>query len=277
MNLYPVPATIRHLLKSRSTAGYGVHSPFIYDFLTTVMRGRTEPRILEEVERLRREMLASSKTVRVTDLGRGSVVSRGAERKISDIASAASLPPRQAALLARMARGAVSRMEDSIPQPLNTGGKKEIILELGTSLGISTLALALALPEHKIVTVEGCPSLAAMARENLQRHGAGNVEVVNAEFSTALSQLRKVDARVPFAFVDGNHRGEALLKYLSEIEQMGEEMIIVADDIHLSRDMYSAWRSHLTAVGSSAAMETFRFGILLRLRSITPGCYRIRC
>lgn len=277
MNLYPVAATIRHLLTSRSTAGYGVHSPFAYDFLTTVVRGKTESRILEEVESLRREMLASSKTVRVTDLGRGSVVSRGAERKISDIASAASLPPRQAALLARMARGAVNRMEDSIPRPLNTGGKKEIILELGTSLGISTLALALALPEHKIVTVEGCPSLAAMARENLQRHGAGNVEVVNAEFSTALSQLRKVDARVPFAFVDGNHRGEALLKYLSEIEQMGEEMIIVADDIHLSRDMYSAWRSHLTAVGSSAAMETFRFGILLRLRSITPGCYRIRC
>jgi len=272
MNLYPAAATIRHLLTSRSTAGYGVHSPFVYDFLTTVVRGKTEPHILEEVESLRREMLASRKTVRVTDLGRGSVVSRGAERKISAIASAASLPCGQAALMARVARGALSRTnERSEPE------KRKIILELGTSLGISTLALALALPDHEIVTVEGCSSLAAIARENLQRHGAGNVEVVNAEFSAALSQLRQEDARVSFAFIDGNHRGSALIQYLSDIEQMGEEMIIVADDIHLSRDMYRAWCSHLADGKTPAALETFRFGILFRLRSITPGCYRIRC
>ncbi|MDX9903745.1 MAG: class I SAM-dependent methyltransferase [Bacteroidales bacterium] len=272
MNLYPATATVRHLLTSRSTAGYGVHSPFVYDFLTTVVRGKTEPHILEEVESLRREMLDSSKTVRVTDLGRGSVVSRGVERKISAIASAASLPRGQAALLARVAHGAII-----LPDDRSRPDGRKIILELGTSLGISTLALALALPDHEIVTVEGCPSLAAIARENLQRHGAGNVKVVNAEFSAALSQLRQENARVSFAFIDGNHRGNALIQYLCDIEKMGEEMIIVADDIHLSRDMYRAWRSHLTEVKSSAAMETFRFGIIFRLKSITPGSYRIRC
>ena len=333
MNLYPVTAAVKHLLTSRSTAGYGVHSPFVYDFLTTVVRGKTEPHILEEVENLRREMLASRKTVTVTDLGMGSVVSRGAERKISAIASAASLPPGQAALLARVARAAVIRIEDSEPGNMNmsaddedagTGSyditmkrqvpdqgvppvgsslnetgqnlltdgnnransrsddrserkKGEIILELGTSLGISTLALAMALPEHRIVTVEGCPSLAAMARENMQRHGARNVEVVNMEFSAALSLLKRENTRVLFAFIDGNHSGSALLNYLADIEKMGEEMIIVADDIHLRRDMYRGWRSYLADSTTPAAMETFRFGILFRLRSITPGCYRIRC
>jgi predicted O-methyltransferase YrrM len=271
MNLYPVTATIKHILTSRSTVGYGVHSPFVYDFLTSVVRGKTEPHILEEVESLRREMLASRKTVTVTDLGRGSVVGRDAERRISAIAAAASLPPGQAALLARVAGAAVTRIEGSKPE------KREIILELGTSLGISTLALALALPEHKVVTIEGCPSLAAIARENMLRHGAGNVEVVNMEFSAALNQLRSENARVSFAFIDGNHRGSALIQYLSDIEKMGEEMIIVADDIHLNRDMCRSWRSHLTELKSSAAMETFRFGIIFRLRSITPGCYRIRC
>jgi hypothetical protein len=365
MNLYPVTATVRHFLISKSTAGYGVHSPFVYDFLTTVVRGKTEPHIHDKVEKLRREMLASSTTIRVTDMGRGSVVSRGAERRISDVAAIASLPRGQAALLARVARGAVTRIEISKPgtmkmgvhnedactgsydntikreipeqgvpwldSSLNETGRKslthghdgsksrpddwtkscpddwtksrpddwtrsrsdngtktrpdnrskpdgrEIILELGTSLGISTLALALALPEHKIVTVEGCPTLAAIARENIQRHGAGNVEVVNVEFSEALQQLRSENARVSFAFIDGNHRGSALIQYLSNIEKMGEEMIIVADDIHMSRDMYRGWRSYLADGNSSAAIETFRFGILFRLRSITPGCYRIRC
>lgn len=341
MNLYPVTATIKHILTSRSAVGYGVHSPFVYDFLATVVRGKTEPHILEEVESLRREMLASRKTVTVTDLGMGSVVGRDAERRISAIAAVASLPPGQAALLARVAGAAVTRIEGSKPGTMKMGGHnedactgsydntikreipdqgvhwidsslnetgrkslthgrdgtksrpddwtksrsdnrskpdgREIVLELGTSLGISTLALALALPDHEIVTVEGCPTLAAIARENMQRHGAGNVEVVNMEFSAALKQLRSENARVTFAFIDGNHRGSALIQYLSDIEKMGEEMIIVADDIHLSRDMYRGWHSYLADDSSSAAMETFRFGILFRLRSITPGCYRIRC
>lgn len=332
MNLYLAATTIRHLLTSRSTTGYRVHSPFVYDFLTTVVRGETEPHIVEEVENLRREMLASRKTVRVTDLGSGPALNRGTVRSLSGIAASASLPPRQAALLARIARGAVIRIQDSEHRTRNIGSgnedigpgiydstmrtqvsdqganvagsylteirqslltqendtaysrsnewpkpdKREIILELGTSLGISTLALALALPEHEIVTVEGCPCLAEIARENLRRHGAGNAVVLNMEFNTAINALRQEDVRVPLAFVDGNHRGTALVNYLSDIEQMGEEMIIVADDIHLSRDMYRAWRTHLTAGKAPVTMETFRFGILFRLRSITPGYYRIR-
>ncbi|MCK7534958.1 MAG: class I SAM-dependent methyltransferase [Marinilabiliales bacterium] len=118
-----------------------------------------------------------------------------------------------------------------------TGGQG-IILELGTSLGISTLALALAAPERRVVTVEGCPALAAIARENLRNHGAANAEVLNMEFSAALDLLKSEGTEVSLAFIDGNHRGEALKQYAGNIRAMGEEMIIVADDIHMNRDMY---------------------------------------
>ncbi|MCK7534959.1 MAG: hypothetical protein MZV63_30185 [Marinilabiliales bacterium] len=103
MNLYPATAFLRHLLTARSTAGHGVHSPFVFDFLTRVVRGKGDPQIMGEVERLRREMLSDRRTVRVTDLGAGSAVHKGEERRISEIASAAALPARQAALLSRIA------------------------------------------------------------------------------------------------------------------------------------------------------------------------------
>ena len=114
---------------------------------------------------------------------------------------------------------------------------------MGTSLGISTLALALAAPERRVITVEGCPVLAAIARENLQRYGASNAEVMNVEFSAALESLRKDGLNVSFAFIDGNHRGTALTEYVSKIAAMGEEMIIVADDIRLTKEMFLAWKS----------------------------------
>lgn len=338
MNLYRATAFIRHLLTARSAAGHGVHSPFVFDFLSDVVRGKSDANIIGEVERLRQEMLADKRTVRVTDLGAGSARRLGKERSISEIASSAALPARQVGLLARVAQGAGRRAQcegrseqnseyktqkeqsDVVPRkqegaleakrrsPAKAGGLRaqgteqasdsSIILELGTSLGISSLALALAAPEKRVVTVEGCPALAEIARDNLLRHGAVNTDVINMEFSEALDLLRHRETNVSLAFIDGNHRGEALKQYAETIRSMGEEMLIVADDIHLNREMYKAWSSLVTQgtggrPGSTrspqairlpdassgiatASMETFRFGILFCLHNLTPGHYRIR-
>jgi predicted O-methyltransferase YrrM len=120
---------------------------------------------------------------------------------------------------------------------------RPVILELGTSLGISTLALAMAAPDRRVITVEGCPELAATARENLRRHGASNTEVLNMEFSQAISYLKERGIKVGMAFIDGNHRGKALINYTQLIREMGDEMVIVADDVHLNSDMTGAWKS----------------------------------
>ena len=271
MNLYHPAATVRHLLIPQSTAGHGVHSPFIYDFLTTVIRNKTDDHIVRDVERLRSEMLADDRSISVTDLGAGSLRMKGAERKVKDIARAAALPVKQAALLARMVQGSWLRAQGSGRRADN------IILELGTSLGISTLALALAAPEQRVVTVEGCPALAEIAAANMARHGADNVTVVNMEFSEALEKIIAERAKVSFAFIDGNHRGEALAQYAGRIAETGEEMIIVADDIRLTKDMYSGWKSIVREGLAAVSMETLRFGILFRINGITPGNYRIRC
>ncbi len=317
MNLYPATAFVRHLLSARSATGHGVHSPFVFDFLTDVVRGKNNTNIIIEVERLRQEMLSDRRTVRVTDLGAGSARGSGEERRVSDIASAAALPPRQVGLLARIAQSSQGAKRRS---PAQAGGRtrseatqsrengrargakqasdNSIILELGTSLGISALALALAAPERRVVTVEGCPALSEIARNNLLKHGAVNAEVINMEFSEALEMLSTSGTTVSLAFIDGNHRGVALTHYAETIRSMGEEMLIVADDIHLNREMYKAWSSlaspgtgerprgakspqdtRLPAAAAeiaTASLETFRFGILFGIRNLTPGQYRIR-
>ena len=377
MNLHATGAYVLHLLRSRSIAGHGVHSPFMFSFITEVIGARGERHICEEVESLRRGMMADKRRVKVRDLGAGSAVMSGEVRSIRQIASAAALPAKHAALLARIAgnldyilsrdtgpMGGIIRDPDrhlaadsglcpgsatdhspeasgagdsthanainsdhSLPtesarlrepaadrdhliaadsvhhaesngktdpvisrdaphaaqgENLTVGSRHDnpVILELGTSLGISALALALGAPNRRVITVEGCPELAAIARDNLQRHGADNAEVICAEFSDALSQLKKSGTRIGMAFIDGNHRGTALIGYVNKIREMGEEMIIVADDIRMNRDMISAWES-LTkdtsvARAATASLETFRLGILFFLQNLTPGLYRIK-
>lgn len=271
MNLYQVTAFVRHLLASSSTAGHGVHSPYIYEFLTKTVRNESNPDIVSRVERLRHEMLSDPRTIRVTDLGAGPAGGAGGKRRVSEIAASASLPARQVALLSRIAE---SIRNNSVFK--GEQNKNGIILELGTSLGISTLALSLAAPERQVVTVEGCPVLAGIAGENLRKHAATNTRVINMEFSQALATLRHRGTRVSMAFIDGNHRAEALIQYTETLKSLGEEMIIVADDINLNREMYNAWCSLTKSGIASASMETFRFGILICINNITPGRYRIR-
>ncbi|MHC1733708.1 MAG: O-methyltransferase [Bacteroidales bacterium] len=357
MNIHAAAAYAAHLLAARSTAGHGVHSPLMFSFITEVIGGRADKDIIEEVRRLRREMLSDSRAVRVTDLGAGSAVMQGRERSIRQIASVAALPAREVALLARIA-ASLDRILERVPDPqaggpqqtrrqeiaresvvlpvheleptgraekdhepngrpsqgLEPTGRAEkdhepngrpsqgleptgraannlentspgeilqpdnqpVILELGTSLGISTLALALAAPNRRVITVEGCPELAAIARENLRRHSASNAEVLNMEFSQALTHLKERGTKVGMAFIDGNHRGAALTDYSHRIRGMGDAMIIVADDIHINRDMHEAWQALTASSFAIASIETFRLGILFCIHNLTPGHYRIR-
>ena len=250
MNIHAAAAYAAHLFTSRSTAGHGVHSPLMFSFITEVIGGRADKHIIEELRRLRREMLSDRRVVKVTDLGAGSTLMHGRERRIRQIAAASAMPAREAALLTRIA-ASLDRVLRRVPdhQPDN----QPVILELGTSLGISTLALAMAAPHRRVITVEGCPALAELARENLLRHGADNAEVLNLEFSEALSHLKERGTKVGMAFIDGNHRGAALIDYTHRIREMGEEMVIVADDIHMNRDMIQSWRSLCPRLSKSGA------------------------
>ncbi|HUW92531.1 MAG TPA: class I SAM-dependent methyltransferase [Bacteroidales bacterium] len=284
MNFYPVMARLRHRLNAGGTAGHGVHSPFIYDFLTTVLRNKTPGDIVNHIESLRREMTHDKSLVTVTDLGSGSLKMKGAERRVADIARHAALPLHEASLLARIA-GSMEHRVWSIGQgawgkehgagSMELKAEQGIFLELGTSLGISTLAIALAAPGRRVVTIEGCPQLSGIAKTNLEHYSAHNTEVMNMEFSTALKELRGEDTKVTFAFIDGNHSGEALVDYVRIISRMGDEMIIVADDIHLNREMYRSWKMIAESGVAEASIETNRFGILFRRDSLTPGRYRI--
>lgn len=324
MNLHAASAYALHLLTARSTAGHGVHSPWMFRFITEVIGGRGDSAIMREVESLRQEMLSDRRMVMVTDLGAGSSVMKSRERSVRHIASAAAVPKREAALLARIAEslnntrtgepGDADRhaeqsgtglksgkmaATDPVPAVVPDSGHScrevaghsyrevsgqsyredagrdnlPVILELGTSLGISTLALALGAPQRRVISVEGCPELAAVARENLRRHGALNAEVICMEFGQALTDLHKKGVKVALAFIDGNHRGAAMTEYMHKIRQMGEEMIIIAHDIRMNRDMIKAWHSIVSgsAVYRQAAGRLKSHGDGQLLADISPG------
>jgi predicted O-methyltransferase YrrM len=268
MNLYHVVSVMRHLLTSQSSVGHGVHSPFVYNFLTNVIRPHTTDESTEAAESVRKRMLKDRRVLRVLDRGTGA---RGRdayyERRVCDIAAVASLTPHWRTMLSRIVESECR---------VNPG--KGIILELGSSLGISTIALASACHGTDVITVEGCPEISSLAQENFAQHGLSNISMINAEFSIALKLLKEKGTRIRIAFIDGNHSGEALTSYFSSIMEMaGDDITIIADDIHLSKSMYYGWIEVSDDKRIQVSIETQRFGILFKKRSLTPGRFKIRC
>ncbi len=266
MNLYHALALTTHFLKSKISAGFGLHSPVSYRYMSEVIKSKGGSETIAVAESLRRDMLKRDDLISITDLGVGSRTGAKSFRKISAIARSSAVPRGQLMLLSGIVKYESNR----------SSGSEGVILELGTSLGISTACLASAVSDNSVFTVEGCPKLAALAKENIEKYALRNVEIINAEFSDALVMLKKRGLMIRLAFIDGNHSGEALKKYFSLIMEMsGENLTIIADDIHLNRSMLKGWRELCDKYSDDLTIELFRYGIFIRNSQVTSGSYKL--
>jgi hypothetical protein len=125
---------LQYYFTASNSKGHGMHSPFIFEFITKVLNDRRVYPEYERVEALRSQLLNDHTVIEVEDFGAGSSVTKKNNRSISSIAKNSAKPKKFGQLLFRMVK---------YYQPAN-------ILELGTSLGITTSYLSLAKPGCKV-------------------------------------------------------------------------------------------------------------------------------
>src|SRR5690349_109263 len=139
-----------YYLTALNGRGHGIHSPFVYDFVRKVLNDKRNFYAYNQVEALRRKLLQDETILEVEDFGAGSAISKTNQRSIASIARNAAKSKKWAQLLFRIV---------NYYQPKH-------VLELGTSLGISTAYMALANPQAQLVTAEGSRAIAAQAKKN---------------------------------------------------------------------------------------------------------------
>lgn len=212
------------------TAGnrHDVHSPFVFDLVEKVLRDQKKPAAFREIEQLRKSLLRSTETLQVTDLGAGSLLNAGRERKVSDITRHAAKPPKFGQLFYRLIQYF----------------KPEYLLELGTSMGMSTSYMAKAAPSATVHTIEGCPNIAARASRNFEALQLQNIKQHVGNFDTVLPALLKELPRLDYVYIDGNHRSAPTLDYFEQcLGKVHDESLFIFDDIHWTPDMEAAWHS----------------------------------
>jgi len=168
-------------------------------------------------------------------------------RKVCDIARASLKPKRFGQLLFRIV---------DHYSPAN-------ILELGTSLGITTAYMAAANEQSKVVTMEGAATVAAVARKNFAKLGLQNIRLVEGNFDETLAATVQQMGSIDLAFVDGNHRYEPTLRYFRELlPAMHEYSILIFDDIHWSKEMEQAWAEIQRDPAVTLSIDLFFIGLV---------------
>lgn len=217
---------LRYYISASNGRGHGIHSPFVFDFITRVLNDRHHYKAYDRVEALRTGLAKDGRVLEVDDFGAGSVSGAKKQRRVSDITRTAAKPKKYGQLLYRMA----------------AYYKPHYVLELGTSVGLTTAYLALANEQSIVTTVEGSPTVAALARENFKQLDLSSVALYNRPFDECLPRIIQHHPRLDFVFIDGNHRLEPTLDYFQQLlPALHENPVIIFDDIHWSRDMETAW------------------------------------
>jgi len=226
---------------------YQAHSPFVYEFAEQVLEDDRDFYAFDTVEYLRNILKQNKDSITLTDLGAGSKLGNQQKKTVGTIAKNAASRPWQCRTLFR----------------LINFYKPKTMLEVGTSLGISTLYQAMAAQNAQFITLEGDPIIAQIAKHNFKELKMNHIELIHGNFdktlSSALNKLQQLD----YIFIDGNHRYEPTLRYFNQALKFAHEnSIFVIDDNHWSSEMEEAWNKIKNHPSVTLSIDLFHMGIV---------------
>ncbi|AQG80100.1 O-methyltransferase [Spirosoma montaniterrae] len=241
-------AYLRYLARARDE--HSLHSPFLFSLYTTVIRAdNRREAAFRPIRALRQRLLNNRHSIQITDYGAGSRLNRSNRRRISDIARTSQKSERFGRLLFRLLRHSEART----------------VLELGTSLGLTTAYLAEAVrpQQGRVLTFEGCPQTATVARRNVDELNLSNVEIIVGNLDQTLIQQTAGLSMVDLVFFDANHRYEPTVRYFETLLPYAHnDTVFVFDDIHWSADMERAWTYLKTHPAVTVTVDLFWVGLV---------------
>jgi len=235
------------LYRLRSFRLHGVHSPFVFDLYENVICHDGHFTAYQDIEELRRHLLQDTSTLSVTDLGAGSRTGATHQRQVAAIARTAAKPARYAQLLFRL----VNHFQPAT------------VLELGTSLGLTTSYLASARKKAQVFTFEGCPNIAAKAKSHFQQLGLPNIRQVTGHLDQTLPATLQELSFVDLVYFDGNHRYAPTMRYFEAcLSRRTDASVFIIDDIYWSAEMTRAWREICRHPDVTLSIDLFYLGLI---------------
>ena len=248
-----------HLLRSRTR--YGVHSPFVYEFVTQVLPYQGSD-WGQRIDAIRRERRGSEKVFEINDLGAG----YGGKHQ-------AIIRKTEAQVIRSSAR---KRRSGELLHRICRWHGPGLGIELGTNLGYSTAYQAAGMEGGKLISIEGASELSGRAGEMLDELGL-EVDLRVGDFEHQLQEIKVSEMEFHYALMDGNHQYEATILYFDQlVSMMGPNGLIIVDDINWSAGMRQAWKEIKSRKEVNVTIDLFFLGLCFVHRPQARQDFRFR-
>ena len=218
----------------------------MYDLITKCLHKNISTNYNHLFLDYKKELFKNTSTINVTDYGAGSKVFSSNKRAISKIAKNAGISNKRAKLLMNLMQYY----------------KPTTVLEIGTSLGLSTAALSISLPNSSITTLDVCKETANIAQNLFKKYQFKNTKLIIGNFKETLAkQLNK--NTFDFIFFDGNHTKKATLNYFKQsLSSIHNDSFFLFDDIYWNYEMKQAWEEIKKHPSVTITVDTYQWGIV---------------
>lgn len=234
---------ISYYLKAKTHAL--IHSNELYTFYKSVFLGRVPKQLKENINSYKKTLLLSVGDVSIPQNGGYGAPSKKnkAEKTLAELQGVTKVSMRYAKLLYNL---------------INTIDKPVSVLELGTSTGVSAVAMAANEKCKTVDTVDANGDVLTAIKPFLP----AKINAHAGLFSDVVPQLTNA-SHYDLVFIDGDHQSESVLKWFTYFSELHEPpKYLIFDDINWSDDMLLAWEEITKRTANYYTIETFRMGLV---------------
>lgn len=240
-----IGAYIHYLWHAKSR--HGIHSPFVFRLVDKYLYQDIDSSISLPIEEVRKLLLQDSTAINHLDLGAGSKVKRKGTLRIRDLAKTSLKPNKYAKLIAQIA------------QYINAKN----IIELGTSLGVTTLYISKLNPQAQIYTIEGSREVAEIAQKQFDQLKVQNITLVHGNFDVKYPEILNQIEQPDMIYIDGNHTYDATMRYFElSLKHAHKNTFLIFDDINWSKGMKQAWHEIKNNQMTTLSLDFFHLGVI---------------
>lgn len=228
----------------RYRRGYGVHSPFVFNLITKVIEEHCSYYSFYDIELIRKQLLFRDDLISYPDKQqKGKLRSR----TVSEIVEREAIKPKHGALLFR----------------LTNYFKPQNILQLGPSMGLSTLYLTSYAPGLRCIALENVPEFAPIARISYEKGARSPIDLRTGAIKELLPQALKDLKQVDFVFFNTLYEQQNNVWLFTEcMKYVHDGSVFVFEGIKASRTMRKFWKEVCSRPEVTVTVDLYSMGIV---------------
>ena len=240
---YKIKSRLNFLLKSSNQ--HGIHSPFVYDLITKCFYDKTPFSAYHNLKALRNELIYNQDLVKVKHYSEASKVFQSNHQKISTIVKG---------------EGSSYKKQKQLYRITNYFKPKNV-LELGTSVGLGSAAMAIASNNSIIKTVEVNKNISDIAKKVFKSYQLKNIQIDTSSFKDFFKKSNYEN--LDLVYLDGTCDKESTIEnFNSLLKYSHNESVFIINNIYWSKEMTEAWNIIKKQKEITVSIDTYYLGFL---------------